>query len=188
MSVKKYDQLLQQRVANSYYNRGTFLSTGTQSYASAQYPATPTSPIQQQQPTSSLYPTMQPPTNKYQSTYTMPTHSGAPNAPAVPYSFQSEQQQQQYGYVGSPASNQQQQQPIQLPLTQNTSQPQYNHDAHQQSQQPQQSYPQLPQQPQQPEQSMYPSVPSHIPTPHSSQPQQSVQQSRSVEETPLIDL
>ena len=188
MSVKKYDQLLQQRVANSYYNRGTFLSTGTQNYASAQYPTTPTSPIQQQ-PASSLYPTMQPPTNNYPSTYTTPTHSGAPNAPPAAYPYQSEQQQQQYGYVGSPALNQQQQQqPIQLPLTQNTSQPQYNHDAHQQSQQPQQSYPQLPQQPQQPEQSMYPSVPSHIPTPHSSQPQQSVQQSRSVEETPLIDL
>ncbi|KAG2220857.1 hypothetical protein INT45_010919 [Circinella minor] len=181
MSVKKYDQLLQQRVANSY-NRGTFSSTGTQNYAAAQYPTTPTSPIQQQS-VSSLYPTMQPPTNNYPSTYTTSNHNGAPNAPSVLYPYQTEQPQQ-YGYVGSPAPNQQQQS-VQPPITQNIPQPQYTH---QQSQQFQQPYPQLSQQSQQPQQSMYPSVPNHTPTPPSSQPQQPVQQSKPIEEAPLIDL
>ncbi|KAI7846756.1 hypothetical protein BDC45DRAFT_528345 [Circinella umbellata] len=111
---------MSQRVANSY-NRGAFSTTGTQIYAGAQYPTTPTSPIQQQ-PVSSLYPTIQPPTNNYPSTYTTSTHNRAPNAPP------------------------------------------------------------------QPQQPMYPSVPNHTPTPPSSQPQQPVQQSKPIEEAPLIDL
>ncbi|KAI7856474.1 hypothetical protein BDC45DRAFT_533452 [Circinella umbellata] len=87
-------------------------------------------------------------------------------------------------YTGSPVPKQQQQS-VQPPIIQNISQSQYTH---QQSQQFQQPYPQLSQQPQQPQQPMYPSVPNHTPTPPSSQPQQPVQQSKPIEEAPLIDL
>ncbi|KAI9491158.1 hypothetical protein BDB00DRAFT_767657 [Zychaea mexicana] len=56
MSVKAYDQLLQQRVSNSYYNRAPSLSTGAQSFYSSHYPTTPVSKTPQPQ---NYYPAQQ---------------------------------------------------------------------------------------------------------------------------------
>ncbi|KAI9278317.1 hypothetical protein BDA99DRAFT_491836 [Phascolomyces articulosus] len=191
MAVKVYDQLLQQRVANSYYNRGPSLSTTTQGHT--QYPTSampPTSPTQQQQPQqNSLYPTMQPPSSNvtYPSTVAYPQQpfpqNGGPSAAppssiaSHPYQHEPQQpQQQQYNY-GSPAPNHQQS-TIQTSLP--PPQPQYHYGTQPTQQQP---YPQIPQQQQQ--QSIYPSVPTNIPTPPSSQSQP---QTKPIEEAPLIDL
>ncbi|KAI8147245.1 hypothetical protein BJV82DRAFT_643161 [Fennellomyces sp. T-0311] len=172
MSVRTYDQLLQQRVANSYTRPS--LSSGTQNYYSnSTYPTSniTTSPVQQQP--AALYPTMQQPTSNgapyaQQAQY----QNNTPNAPPTSYQYQPEQPYQSHASLGNPnygSPAPAHQQPIQSPPPPSTynSQPQYHYES--------QPYPQ--------QQAVYPTVPTHTPP-----PQQQQQQPKPVEEANLIDL